>query len=323
MEDLSKFDIDVIELPTPWTAGPTNSYVLKRDEIIIIDTGIKDSENLSRFLKYCKATGIDKKRTRILITHGHTDHYGFSESLSQMLNSKIFVPEKEIPKTTVDFFRRMKEKIESKKDFFTSSGIPEELLSILPFIPEQNEMLRESITHPAVMPWRIELGETIEVIPLPGHTSGHVGFFLTECKILFTGDHILPQLVFNPLYDITQDNEFNFNTLKDYEKSLFTILNLKPHLIAPGHRKVIRNVEGIIRRRINYIRNLKMKIAETVLNSHNPLSPFEIAEKLNPSVEKWQILFIFPVILCILKELEEKKEIISIKEGNVIRYAKH
>lgn len=320
MDTLSKFEIDIIRIPTPWTAGPTNCYILKRDEIVIIDTGIKGEENLNNFLEHLKKFG--QSIYRILITHGHTDHYGFANSLSHTIESEIFIPEEDIPKTTEDFFKEMRKKIELKKDFFTSAGMPEELMPILQFIPEQNEMLREPIQNPNALPERIDVGEEIEVIPLPGHTSGHVGFFLKESRILFTGDHILPQLVFNPLYDITQNDNFNFQTLTHYEQSLDRILSLEPKIIAPGHRRVIEDVEEVINKRKSFIKEMREKTMEILSHSLKPLSPFEIAENLNPSAEKWQILFIFPVVMCILKELEGKGEITSLEEKNVIKYTR-
>lgn len=323
MDSLREKGIYTIKCSTPWAVGPTNCYLVERKEVLLIDTGIKTDETLSQFFQTLDSTGIRPERIRkIFITHGHTDHYGFANYLSKKTGAEIFIPRMEIPKVQKGFFERMKERIKEKRNLFLFMGIPENMLPLIEFIPEHNAQLSEPLEHCTPLEWGevIDIGdEKIEVIPLPGHTHGHAGFFLKNEGILFTGDHLMPLLVFNPLYDMTQTGEIDTGILKKYESTLKLILNLNPKLIAPGHRKIIRNVEEVINKRQREIDGLREDL-KRILSSSSPLSVFEATRMTHSNLQEWQMLFSFTQVLCILREYEMEGIAGSKEENGVLKF---
>jgi glyoxylase-like metal-dependent hydrolase (beta-lactamase superfamily II) len=326
MSEIKEFGIHIVRCPTPWTIGSTNLYLIERDEVCLIDAGVKTEDSISSFFEGLKSSGIEREKIKkIFITHGHTDHYGFAEHLREETGAEVFVPEIEVPKVSDGFFERMSKMIKERRDFFTSIGIPEALLPVIEFIPEHNAQLSEPLKKFTPLKWgeRIDIGgENIIAIPLPGHTAGHAGYYLEKSKILFTGDHIMPLLQFNPLYDMTLSGEFDFHILKKYESSLDEILNMRPTIIAPGHRKILKDVEGVIKNRKNFIEKVRADVLEILNSSENPISVFELAKKLNPSLQEWQILFSWTIAFCILKEYELKGLVFSEERGGVRYYGK-
>jgi len=87
---------------------------------------------------------------------------------------------------------------------------------------------------------RIELGGmSLEIIHTPGHSPGHVCFWLPEKGILFSGDHILglgTTVISPPRGDMGQ-----------YMASLNKLLNYPIELICPGHGPLIKDPHSKIR----------------------------------------------------------------------------
>ena len=326
MGEIKESGIRIIRCPTPWAVGPTNLYLIERDEICLIDVGVKTGESMSSFFDGLKSSGIEpQKIKKIFLTHGHTDHYGFAQHLQEKTGAEVFVPENEIPKVSDGFFERMSKMIKEKRAFFISLGIPENLLPVIEFIPEHNAQLSEPLKKCIPLKWgeKVDIGgENLVTIPLPGHTAGHAGYYLEKSRILFTGDHIMPLLQFNPLYDMTQTGNFDFQILKKYESSLEEILMMKPGLIAPGHRKILKDVEETIKNRKNFIEKVRENVLEVLNSSENPISVFDMTKKLNPSLQEWQILFSWTITLCILKEYESKELVFSEEREGVRYYGK-
>ena len=72
MGEIKESGIRIIRCPTPWAVGPTNLYLIERDEICLIDVGVKTEESMSSFFDGLKSSGIEpQKIKKIFLTHGH------------------------------------------------------------------------------------------------------------------------------------------------------------------------------------------------------------------------------------------------------------
>lgn len=145
----------------PVTTFQQNCSLVWDDEknAVIIDPG---GESLL-LIERIEALGLVLKA--ILLTHGHLDHVGAAEELKHHFGVKIIGPQSE--------------------DAFLFQSLSEQaarfgLSRISPFLPDQ---------------WLNDEGEkltfgqlTFEVLHLPGHTPGHVGFIAADQNIAFTGD---------------------------------------------------------------------------------------------------------------------------------------
>jgi glyoxylase-like metal-dependent hydrolase (beta-lactamase superfamily II) len=66
-----------IELPIPFQLKTTNVFFVDESPRTLVDTGIKTEASFEALKKGMEAIGFSfKSIERILITHGHMDHYG-------------------------------------------------------------------------------------------------------------------------------------------------------------------------------------------------------------------------------------------------------
>lgn len=92
---------------------------------------------------------------------------------------------------------------------------------------------------------KFELGEmTLEIIHTPGHSPGHICFWLPERGVLFTGDHILGlgTTVISP----------HQGDMAQYINSLRKLLDFPIQLICPGHGPLIKSPHSKIKELIKH-----------------------------------------------------------------------
>lgn len=91
-------------------------------------------------------------------------------------------------------------------------------------------------------------GDTLAILPSPGHTPDHVAFWLERSRILFAGDTILGQgttLIAPPEGDMIE-----------YMRTLDRFRELDPKLILPGHGPIVTEPQAKI---AEYIEHRKQR----------------------------------------------------------------
>ena len=73
--------------PSPMTYNGTNTYILGKKELIIIDPGPNSQSHLHNLIEIIPPKS---KVTHILITHSHLDHSELAPALSRILNAPTF-----------------------------------------------------------------------------------------------------------------------------------------------------------------------------------------------------------------------------------------
>jgi glyoxylase-like metal-dependent hydrolase (beta-lactamase superfamily II) len=90
-------------------------------------------------------------------------------------------------------------------------------------------------------------GDTLQVLPAPGHSHDHVVFWLEKARILFAGDNVLGEgstLISPPEGD-----------MRLYMATLERFGELGPAVIAPGHGPIIRDPRAKIAEYIEHRRH--------------------------------------------------------------------
>lgn len=143
--------------PSPFTYTGTETYIVGRGEVAVIDPGPDDPAHIAALVEAVKGERV----AAILCTHTHRDHSPAAPALKAATGAPIvgcapLVLEDAGPRADASF---------------DESYAPDRVLAD-----------GEQVTGSA---W------TLEAVATPGHTSNHLCFALNESGALFTGDHVM------------------------------------------------------------------------------------------------------------------------------------
>ncbi len=300
-----------IELPIPFPLKTMNVYFVNDSPRTLVDAGIKTEVSLETLKKGLEAIGYDLSSIeRILITHGHIDHYGQAKKLSLLSGAPIYIHSKEYGR-----IRSMIHSLGFLKSMMLRNGVPEGLV---------NEAIRyiesaQSMGEPLEEAFFLDDGDPIpfksmnwKTIHCPGHAPGLICFHWPEKKILFTGDHILKEITPNPVINV-QGNKppFRYPSLKEYLTSLEKIAELDLSLLLPAHGEEVHDARGLIREIFAHHKERMDRILLSL--SKGEKTPFEIAMHLFPGVPPFEIFLGISEAVGHLEILREKG-IVNVKE---------
>ena len=89
---------ETIVVPTPYAVGPANVYVITADPVTLIDCGPNTAaaENALR-LGMASFGMVPEQVARIVVTHGHPDHYGLAPRLQAISGAEVLVESSTVP----------------------------------------------------------------------------------------------------------------------------------------------------------------------------------------------------------------------------------
>ena len=143
--------------PSPYTYSGTQTYVVGRGEVAVIDPGPAEPAHVAAIL----AAVAEERVTAIMCTHTHRDHSPAAVAVAEATGAEIVGC---APLALVDDGPRA-------DSAFDAGYTPDRVLAD-----------GERVTGP---------GWTLEAVATPGHTSNHLCFSLVESGALFTGDHVM------------------------------------------------------------------------------------------------------------------------------------
>lgn len=143
--------------PSPFTFTGTQTYLVGRGDVTVIDPGPSDARHIDAILAATKGETI----RYITCTHTHRDHSPGASPLKEASGAQI-----------VGCAYLALEDAGPRADAaFDSSYAPDRVL-------EDGELLSGD-------------GWTLETVATPGHTSNHLCYALLEAEAMFTGDHVM------------------------------------------------------------------------------------------------------------------------------------
>jgi glyoxylase-like metal-dependent hydrolase (beta-lactamase superfamily II) len=306
-----------IELPIPFPLETMNVFFVDEPPRTLIDAGIKTEPSFEALKKEIETLGSSLHAIeRILITHGHIDHYGQAKRLSSLSGAPVYIHPKEYGR-----IRSILHSLGFLKSILLRNGAPRALA---------DEAIRyiestQNLSDPLEEAFFLNDGDSISfrsmtwrTLHCPGHSPGLICFHWPEEKILFTGDHLLKEVTPNPIIDVSETSSpLRYPSLKEYLASLEKIESMDISLLLPGHGEEIHDAKGLIQKVFAHHRE-RMDLVVAFLSKREK-TPFEIAMDLFPGVPPFEIFLGISEAVGHLEILREKG-MVRVKEKDGIDY---
>ena len=249
---------NITPVPIPFNEVPylltANIYALGRDQITLIDAGPGIPGVLDFIKDSFRKEGLNFNNiNRIILTHGHMDHFGLAASIKEELDHpvEIFLHTEDHWKISTDFinnevwvdeFRMLQELTEIPDDDFKI--LVEKVrtyYSIAKPLDDLKTMKDNDIFYGE--------GYSLQVVFTPGHEPGLCCLYEPDQKVLFSSDHILKNLTPKPILAFDRDRHIDkdYKGLMAYEKSLVRVSKLDVKYMFPGHGEWIEDMHPLIK----------------------------------------------------------------------------
>lgn len=280
-------DIHKIVVPTPYSVGPVNAYLIKNQPYTLVDPGPETAEAKNSLEEGLSSLGVTVRDIkRVLITHNHSDHSGLARWIAEKAQAAFFVHKLEIRKLTPEYIY-----YQERIPFFAEGGLPEsELKDIFNDVdPVVKPLLPESGIEVVEGGEEIHFfGGSLQVLHLPGHTSGHICLYNPVGRELLAGDFLLKHITPNPVMEADYpDFSRRAPSLRQYLDSLNKIEEIDVRINFPGHGETIEdNREVTAKARKHHTRRLE-KI-QNIIEAES-MDAYQVMRLLYPKIRGFQV----------------------------------
>lgn len=184
--------------PGPFTFHGTNSYIVGRDTLAVIDPGPDDDAHFDALI----AAIASRPVSHILVSHTHRDHSPLAARLKAATGATIAAEGAHRP----------------ARSLAIGEINPLDASADTDFKPDRDLTDNETVEGDG---WSITAVET------PGHTANHMAFALEGTGILFSADHVMSWAT-----SIVAPPD---GAMADYMNSLDKLLDRDDALYLPGH----------------------------------------------------------------------------------------
>jgi len=319
MDEVSLREVGVTRIPLPvpfpQAGGPVNVYLVEEQDggLLLFDAGLgTEAAEAALRAGFARAgRRLDEVR-RIVLSHGHVDHFGAAKSILEQSGPgvEVRVHEADLKKVAASG-PSWEELLPLYRAHLARLGVPSHVLSLV--ARELGGGFTLARRLPEVLPLRP--GEALrtrhlelEVLHMPGHTPGLCCLYDRGHRLLFSADHLLEKVSPNPLIELGPlGEEGYFRPLVAYLDSVKRLRQLEVELVLPGHgapfadhRRVIDELSLFYARRQDKIR--------AILGA-GPRSGYEVSCALFPKVGPGDAFLAVSETVANLEVLEERREV--------------
>ncbi len=242
------------------------------DGVVLVDSGwaLPDSlEQLERGLAELGAGLADI--SRILVTHVHRDHYTQALTIRDKVGTTVALGADEQP--TLDVILAGPGAVfDGHRAQLLRHGADElaELIGRAGAEPS-SWAYPDTWLQPAE---QVVLGSrTLDSLPTPGHTRGHVVFVDAAADLLFAGDHVLPSIT----PSIAVEPNPSRLALRDYLDSLRLVRSMPDRMLLPAHGAVAPSAHDRIDELLTHH---DTRLADTLAAVHEGATVYDVARVL-------------------------------------------
>ncbi len=327
-QDLRDLGIFRVPVPIPFkqAGGPANAYAIEEagGGILLFDTGLGTPEAESELEAGLRRAGYGFSDVRrIVISHGHVDHYGAARTVLEKNGGEVpvFAHPADIPKIAEDG-PRWRDRLPLYASYFARLGVSADAMAASAAEIGRGFQLARRV--PRVRPFALAeplrlRHVTLEPMHMPGHTPGVVCLYDRQHRLFFSDDHLLERISPNPLIELGPNGEEGpFRPLLAYLESVGRLRALDVDLVLPGHAEPFGGHRRVIDSLVLFFGKRQEKIR--VLLGRRPLSGYEVTQGLFPWAKPRDLFLTLSESVANLEVLEAGGEVVREQEGGVYRF---
>ncbi len=323
LEQAALAGVHRLPIPTPFSVGKVNAYLVEGDPLTLIDSGPNYGRGLDVLSESIAAHGHSIEDIGlVLITHNHSDHIGLAEIVVEHSGAEVAAFG-----AAAERLANWDVEAEREDEFAVAlmirSGIPEEIALALESVSStfRGWGAPVQVTRPLVDGDVIELADRkLEVLFRPGHSVMDTLFWDPDHQFGFSGDHLLPHISSNPLISRPLDGSpGRTRSLTAYLDSLAKTRELpEGSLLFGGHGEPIDDHRGLIDSRFASTERRKEKLLR--LLGDGPRSGYELAQSMWGNIAVTQAFLTLSEVIGHMDLLEAEGRIREVDDGSVIRF---
>ncbi len=277
------------ELPTPFPVGPVNCWLLPDGPVTLVDPGMVWDDSLDRVERLLAEAGLRLGDVeRIVVTHGHPDHYGLAGRIARDSGARILCGAAERPKLLSSYDRP------GYQELLAALGIPDEVREAWPELYAGMRVMIDSPDDEVIDDVHdgdvLDLGgRRFAAHVTPGHATGHLSLHDAESGVLLSGDHLLPRITPNPVLEPDAETGGRRRSLVEYLESLDRFVALDPAIVLPGHGPAFHDVGALVASMRGHHDRRADRVLDLVRELGEP-TPYDLAIAMFPNLEGFGVM---------------------------------
>ena len=195
--------------PGPFTFQGTNTFLIGREDLVVIDPGPDDPEHFRAVQAAIAGAAV----VAILVTHRHRDHAPGARALAEATGAPVLAAG-----------------VKREPPWLSEEGARVDAAADSVFAPDRKIGDGDVIAGD---------GFRLKVIATPGHASDHLAFAMLGTDILFSGDHVMG---WSTTVVAPPDG-----SMADYMRSLDKLIARPESTYLPAHGGAIRQAHVYVR----------------------------------------------------------------------------
>lgn len=315
-----------IPIPFPQAGGPVNVYLVEEagGGLLLFDSGLGTTEAQAALEAGFRALGrrFDEV-TRIVVSHGHVDHYGAARFVQEGHGGElpVFVHPADAGKIS-EAGPRWRDRAPVYAAYLERQGLPPEVVEVVGRSGERSFGMARRVAAVQDLHDGDRLRARhldLEVMHMPGHTPGLVCLHDRERRLFFSDDHLLARISPNPLIDLGPDGEDGFfRPLVAYLDSLARTRALEIDLVLPGHGPPFAGHRQVIDGLLSFYAKRQARLLELLTQA--PRTAYELSRLLWPAARPADAFLTVSETIANLEVMEGRGEVTREEAGGRYRY---
>lgn len=266
---------------------PPNVFLIKDGgEGVLIDAGFGDEDSYKQRMEFLEAHS-DMTLKYIMLTHHHYDHSSGAQKLREATGAEIVLH--------VDEEHWLLSPQEETGDI----EIPEDQKEAREKAKEWREMAAKAVPDVRVEDDAVIKvgGITVQCLHTPGHTPGHLCFYVPEEKVLFSGDNVLG-------VGTAAIPPPPSGSMSQYVASLKRMKTVDADLLVPGHGPAVKEPQRKIQELIEHREQREAQILDLLASGRDDVK--SLLKAIYPELNKHLVFMATGQILSHLHKLQDE-----------------